>query len=263
MMLRKKHSPFPIRPRSRSGRRSRLFHVLGVVALLGLSSGVCYALIEHLREAPYLRIQRIRVAGTQTLDEPLIVTASGLTTSHNILFLDTALVAGRVEQLPYVKRCVVNRVFPDLVVIQVEERHPVATLVAYNKCFAIDKEGVVLEELSLTAPLHGPLITEIPGLDMVEVGQKIEVRPLQHALAVMEAFSKTALGKEVTVSEISARHENDIRMYCEELPFEVRWGRGHFATQARRLDLLWERMGGRLDLSEYCDLRFGRDIACK
>ncbi len=65
------------------------------------------------------------------------------------------------------------------------------------------------------------------------------------------------------VDELAVYDDNDIRMYCATLPFEIRWGRGDYDVQARRLDILWQELEGRLPCTEYLDLRFGRDLACK
>ncbi|HIJ66215.1 MAG TPA: hypothetical protein HPP77_09735 [Candidatus Hydrogenedentes bacterium] len=71
----------------------------------------------------------------------------------------------------------------------------------------------------------------------------------------------------VTVSEIAAPHEDHIRMYCDELPFEIRWGRRDFVNEAHRLDLIWRETGHmeRVDppCQEYLDLRFGNEPVCR
>lgn len=71
------------------------------------------------------------------------------------------------------------------------------------------------------------------------------------------------MAAQVNVSEISAARANEILMYCEELPFEIRWGRGDPVAQAERLDFLWNAKGGHLECAEYLDLRFDNDLVCR
>jgi len=52
-------------------------------------------------------------------------------------------------------------------------------------------------------------------------------------------------------------------MYCDELQFEIRWGRDDVVQQARNLDVLWQQRGADLPCTSYLDLRFGQDLACK
>lgn len=226
-------------------------------------SGAAYAFYEYVAESEYFRVRTICVAGAETLDGEAIAARSELTTADNILFVKADAVAARVASLPYVKSCTVARVFPGVVEIALTERKAAATLLVHNRSFAVDAEGVVLEELAASDPHPGPFITEVPGLDVVEVGQDLDLASLDKGLSVLEAFATTAMAKEVTVAEIAAHRENDVRMYCDELSFEIRWGRGDLEAQAKRLDMLWAHKGKDLDCDEYCDLRFGRDVACR
>lgn len=234
--------------------------VLVIGAVLG-SGG--YAFANYLQKSDYFFVERIRIEGLHVLDPYWVGEYSGVTTATNILFLDEAAVEARITELPYVKTCDVVRVFPNLVVINIQEREALATLLVHNRPFAIDCDGVVVEELGLHEPHPGPFISEVPGLDVVTVGQQLDAEALLEAIETLRAFGETAVASEVTLSEIAARHKNDIRMYCDELPYEIRWGRGGLTEQARRLDFLWEYKNKDLECEEYCDLRFGRDVACR
>lgn len=243
--------------------RGRVWTAFRLFTAMGILGGFGCGLATYVREGDFFRVRRIRVAGASQLDVSAIVRQSGITSSDNLLFLDNQAAARRVEENPYVNTCRVTRVLPDTVEIVIEERAPIATLLVHNRTFSISADGVVIEEIPIAVPHPGPLITDVPGLDVIEPGQKIDTPALPAAFAALSAFAQTDFSKTVTVSEVSARHENDIRMFCDELPFEIRWGRGDFTAQARRLDVLWKYKGKTLDFSEYCDLRFGRDVACR
>lgn len=155
------------------------------------------------------------------------------------------------------------REFPDTVYVTVTERMPKAAVLVDNRCYLMDGECVVLEELPIGPEHVGPLITGIPNLGSIEPGETVDKPELREAMAVWDAFSRTGMARDVNISEIAAVGINDIRMYCDELPFELRWGRGHYENQARRLDILWETKEKRLDCTEYLDLRFDKDLVCK
>jgi cell division septal protein FtsQ len=174
-----------------------------------------------------------------------------------------AAIEARVRALPYVDECQVTTVFPDTVNVEITERTAYATVLVQNRLFTIDREGRVLSELAPGERGVGPLITSLPGPPTAEPGHSLDCAPLREALAVWEAFSSSDVATVLQLSELAAIHENDIRMYCENLPYEIRWGRGVYAEQADRLDALWRAKGGRLPCSQYLDLRFGRDLVCK
>lgn len=222
-----------------------------------------YAFSRYLRESGHYCIQKISVSGIEILTPEAVIQASNVTKADNILFLDPREIAARVEKLPRVKTCAVTRIFPDVVSLSVIERDAVATLIVNNRTFEIDESGYVLEEVMPDGHYCGPLITLHPPLNLVAPGEKIDRPELIRALAVWDAFSKTSISGDIAVSELAVYNENDIRMYCDGVPFELRWGRGNSETQARRLEILWKELAGCVPCVEYLDLRFGRDLACK
>ncbi len=248
------------------GRRASLAHVgraVRFVLVFGLLWGGGYAFSRYLRESEHYRVKRIRVDGTWGLSPETVIEASSITTADNILFLNPREVAGRVESLPQVKSCSVTRIFPDVVALSIVERYPLAAIVVNNRIFEVDETGMALEEIMPGEDYYGPLITLYPPLGTIALGEPVERPGLLKGLSVWRAFSKTDMAAEVEVSELAVFNANDIRMYCDDLDFEIRWGRGGHELQAERLDILWKELAGSLPCTEYLDLRFGRDLACK
>lgn len=233
------------------------------VATFGLLCTATLGLYRYVNDSDYFRIATIQVDGAHLLKAEDIVGASGLSSEDNILFISPSAIAERVDANPYVKSCEVSRTLPDLVKISIEERYPVATLLAHNHAYEIDREMTVLRKLNSDDPNTGPLISQVTEMGAVDPGVQLKQSPLRVALQVWEAFAETEMAHEVTVSEISAAGVNEIRMYCDELPFEIRWGRDDVRQQARNLDVLWRQRGPALPCTDYLDLRFGQDLACK
>lgn len=238
----------------------RLIETLACLALIGafIGGGVYY-----LRTAPEFRVRTIRVEGANKLADETIIQLSGITNADCTLFLDSAAIRARIMKQPYVRECKVTRHFPGCVAIAIEERTALATLMVNNRLFEVDDECNVLREIEPDKPHPGPFITNADGLGYVEPGKKLDNNPVACALAVWRAFSQTAMSREVTVSEISAAQENRLCMYCNELEFEIRWGRDNFEKQARKLDIFWRSQTKPVRCKSYLDLRFGNDVACK
>ncbi len=243
----------------RSNVRTSLFSAF----MLAGCSSAALALYHYTNDSDYFRVKTIQIDGAHLLKAADIAAASGVSNEDNILLMDPGSVEARVEAIPYVKSCQVSRTLPDLVRIDIEERYPVATLLAHNHSYEIDAEMTVLRRLQNDSPNTGPLISQISDVGAVEPGVQLTQPPLRVALQIWQAFVETSMAKQVTVSEISAAGVNEIRMYCNELPFEIRWGRDDAARQARNLDVLWQQRGPDLPCTEYLDLRFGQDLACK
>jgi len=244
-------------------RDRRVVYVAQWAVCVGIVVVVVYLFYRHVEASPMFSVQWVRVEGANRVDPADVLAASGITAADNLLFFDETAARARVEAMPYVKTCRLERVFPDRVVLTLEERVAVATLLVDNHLYALDGKGVVVRELAANAAYPGPLVTNVPDVGLVEPGQQLFQESLVAALAVWEAFSGISMAQDVTVSELAALGRDEVLMYCDELSFEIRWGRGDFAAQARRLDILWQEKGETIGCEEYLDLRFGKDLVCK
>lgn len=256
-----------IRTRRHQARKRRVHlagRILGILLFALVAGGMVRAFSVYVIESPRFQVKNIRVMGANFLKEEAVINAAGIHTGDNLLMSDSERIRSQVEKVPYVRRCEVQRVYPDMViVIHVEERCPVATLLVNSRAFELDAEGMALRELELRDHPVGPLITNIPGVEVVELGQKIDNPSLKAALQVWEAFQTDPLADELNMSEISAPSPNEIATYFDEVAFEVRWGRGDFKREARNFDILWHEKGGKMPCAEYLDLRFDDDVVCR
>lgn len=228
-----------------------------VLVLLGAT------FMGYVQRSSNFRVQRVLFEGVHMLDEAYILEAADITVDDLVLSIDCEAVKARVESLPYVKHCEVKRMIPSEVLIKIVERRPNATIMVNNHLFEIDREFVVLRELSPLVLHTGPLITNLPGVFALEPGNQITIPELDQALELWEIFQTLPFSSELTLSELSAESTSSLRMFFEELPYEMRWGRSDFETQANRLAILWDEMDGLIPCEYYLDLRFDADLVCK
>lgn len=230
---------------------------------LALVSPLAYGFYRYLHESDHFRVKATPVGGARLLSDEAVIAQSGLTDGDNLFSVDVEEVRKRVEAMPCVKSCRVRRFFPDEVSISVVERVALATVLVNGRPYVIDEECVVMREVEPGENHVGPFITNVPGLSRVSIGKGLPHPELAEALGVWGAFSKISMARDVTLSEISVSQANQIRMYCDELNYEIRWKRADFAGQAWKLDVLWRSLNGQIACNDYLDLRFGNDVACK
>lgn len=254
--VRRRRTPRPERIRV-------LAYCLEAFICFAVLGSIAYAFSGYIVESERLQVKRVLIDGARVLSPEVIRDAAGITADDNLLFFSPSTVEERIRGLSYVKACTVRRAFPDTVIIDIEERASVATLLVHGQAWEIDENGTVLRRLDPLAPQTGPLITNVPGLGAIEEGQTLDNATLHAAIEVWRAFSLQPISQEVLLSEIAAPSENAISMFADGLPYEVRWGRTDFERQARLLDLLWRRKQGVLPCEEYLDLRFDNDVVCK
>jgi len=239
--------------------------------IVPLEAGFCicavglfvYAFYHYAIDSPSYRVRHIVVYGASAVTPAEVREASAVSTADNLLLLDRDAVGEKVAKMPYVRSADVQRELPNTLIITLEERIPVATLMAGRHTYLLDEEGYVLEEIDATVPPLGPLITNVPELGVVAVGDQLQQPALAEALKLWEAYAAAPIASEVTLSEISAAGPMELKMYWDETPYEVRWGRSDYATQAERLSILWMKKEGQLPCQEYLDLRFDEDLVCR
>lgn len=222
-----------------------------------------YAFSIYISEDERFRVREIRVIGANVLREQTIVQAADIRADDNVLFVENETIRGRVMSIPYIRSCDVQRVYPGTIIIRIEERVPLATLLVNNHAYEVDAEAMVLRELDPLPPHEGPLITGLPDLPAVEPGKKLENATLAKALELWQAFSLLPVAGQLTVSEIAAMAPNDLQMYCNEVPYMIRWGRSDFTRQAALFDIWWRDKATGAPCKEYLDLRFDDDLVCR
>lgn len=262
-MIRRRRRRTPAQQRARRARRRRIVRGVEAVFCLGVISAFAYFFIRYAQGSTDFTVRHVAIHGLHHLGEDAVFQQSGIARDGNVFSFDVTAVKDRVERLPYVARCDVNLLYPDTVALNVTEREPVASLMVQRRAFAIDREGVVLREYGpLEMPIE-PFITGVDGVNFVRPGDKLDEPAVQSALQLWEAFRASPISRELSVSELAALHRDDIRMYCNEVPYEIRWGREDFTRAVARLYVLWTEMDGAMGCQAYLDLRFGADVPCK
>ena len=263
MKVRRSKSRLLHRRRARRAFVRRTLKLLEIVVCVGIIGAFTYGFFKYVERSTDFQVRNVEIHGLSYLNERDVLDASGIGMDGNILFFDSEDVQARVEAMPYVKSCRVELKFPDTVALHIVEREPYATLMLNSLSYALDEEGVVLRAYAPTEMPISPFFTEVAGTHFVQEGEVLEQEHMRVAMALWRSVDASDLGDMLTVSELAVYGTDDIRMYCDELSYELRWAKGDFERQVRRLEVLWSELDGELGCSEYLDLRFDADLVCK
>lgn len=234
-----------------------------IESLLTIAAIIAVGALSYTGIASTFRVEEILFEGAFMVDEREIRDAAGITEDDVLFGLDLEGIVRRVEEIPYIKRCEVKPSYPYQVLIRVIERKAFACVHMHNRLFEIDRECVILRELTPFSLHTGPLITNLPQLTVGTPGTQIVSPELSAALSLWDSYMRLPMSEHLTLSELSAEAPTLLRMFFEELPYEIRWGRSDFEKQATRLNILWDDRQGELPCDCYLDLRFDADLVCK
>ncbi|MGO9198530.1 MAG: cell division protein FtsQ/DivIB [Acidimicrobiales bacterium] len=125
------------------GRHRRRWLIAGLVGLLVAAGG--FAVVH----SSVLGARHVEVTGSAHTPYSTIVKVAGLRGAPPLIDLSPAVIAERVEALPWVDTAVVSVAWPSTVRIRLTERTPVAVLPAGPAGWAVaDPTGRVLEDLA-------------------------------------------------------------------------------------------------------------------
>lgn len=175
--------PSTLPDRLAGGRALRGAGLLGLAALAALAVVKLAALLENSELLP-IKIVTVHGADGARVDEVLAYAA--VPVGAPLLAIETATVAARVAQHPFVARAAVRRVPPDAVVIDVELRAPVAALAA-GELYLVDRDGHVMKSARAGDGLDLPVIT---GIDAAELAGEAGREHLRGALARLDAHTR-------------------------------------------------------------------------
>lgn len=102
-------------------------------------------------------VREVHIVGHKKTKEKVIVRQIGNVWDRSLITLNTNAVQKKVEQLPWVRGAVVERVFPHTLNIYVTERQGIGRWVTLDGRYVFDKDGVVIEKIRVGAYLDLPI----------------------------------------------------------------------------------------------------------
>ena len=134
----------------------RRLRILLVIAAAVVAVGVAFLVID----SPLLDVDRVQVEGAAHLSAAQIRAATGVKNGAPLLFVDTATVRHRLEQLPWVRARAVQRVYPATVRVTVTEYQPAVFVRSGASVVLIASNGHTIAHVA-----HAPAgVKEIRGV---------------------------------------------------------------------------------------------------
>lgn len=183
-------------------------------------------------ESGYFEPTTVRVRGNQLVSHEAIIEAAGLSepSSVNVVELDVAAMASRIEALPWIATATVEKRLPDTVEITVTERELLG-VVREDALYRVDVEGAVIERWSPEHGVPGPLVS---GTGLVADGAVARARVLE-GFGIISLYEAMGLDRWAALSEVHWDEHLGWSVFSHET--EVRLGHDRFAE---RLERLWQ-----------------------
>lgn len=234
-------------------RKKRSFSVFG----LGLFLLFCLSLsLYFFLNSAFFNVREIEVSGCQTIDQKQIVQLSGLILGTNLMQINADEAIRKIALHPVIKSVRIHRRIPHTILIEVEERTPVALVVGADSYLAVDNEGIYLRKgEDLLNELTLPVISGLTIPENISPGANVTTDGLTAALALLKQMDESFLKN---VAEIKASSPYSLTFNMLQ-GVEVRFGEPEDVERKLRLlqELLFDNGQVINDQTvEYIDLRY-------
>lgn len=201
---------------------------------------------NHLSNPQTLPVNKIRVHGAfVNIDEAMLHRAVNDVVAGGYFNVDVERVREVVEQLPWVKKASVRRVWPDTLSVSVVEQKPVAISKAAG---LINSNGDVFKPLTNFESSLLPVFDGDSNLNKLMLSQIHEMNKLL-----------ASIKRKITYIKIDARHAVELRL---DNGLKVVLGRGDTLNRLERLLRIYQKvLANRINDIDVIDLRYTNGMA--
>ena len=229
--------------------------------MLPIAVGFIVLLVYAMQWRSQLVVERIIVDGARHLQAKEIVALSGIQPQSLIVRIDQHEIEHKILQHPLIKSVKVESQLPDAMRITVVEREPFA-VVSGKPLLYVDSEGVLLPRLP-AMQFDLPLISGVPGIDTVKLGQLVPKPEIVLAISVLK--QSQAVGWYHAISEIKVGNDGQIMLFAMDSGVPIFIGKDDVANKLQRLQSFWKNYvkDGTASQLKYLDLRFEGQVVVK
>jgi cell division protein FtsQ len=235
-----------LRPRKKWGERGegrfqkilkKAIRVAFKILLLFIFFFIGHHVYLHLLEDPFFRVRECEVEGNRKIPKETILSLVELERMPNLFTLRLREAAKRLESHPWVEQVNVRKVFPNKILIQIEERKPIAIL-QLEELYYIDHEGVIFSPIGDRDPYNYPILTGLTRQFLEK--DPAEARHLiMKALDFLRIVDKEKVFPPEEISEIHMEETFGIQYFTKTEGVKVRMGWEQFGEKLRRLSIIW------------------------
>ena len=202
-----------------------------LLATAALSSLFIYA-YNVIISRPYFEIKEISVRGLKELTEKEVLASAEIKPAQNLLAINTDAVIRRVATNQWVKNVYIGRELPNKLVLEVQERSPLALVKQGNDFYLMDGEGYVFKKLGKGDEVDLPILTGFNVQDKTKSTLFLSTLNLLKAISGSSRYAY--LG---TISEI---HIDDIfgLSLISGTGLYLKLGTGGFESKMKKLTLV-------------------------
>ncbi|MFH1826679.1 MAG: FtsQ-type POTRA domain-containing protein [bacterium] len=231
-------------------KRSRLWSFLFVLI-------VAAGLVAYILSLPVWQINNVVVNGAQMLSADEIRSLAGVPLSENLFYTSLKRSRNNLEKISAIKKIHFFRIPPGTVLINIEERQPIATIVFSQKSVVIDEAGYILNQ-NPSISFNVPNLADLPVISGLGEGQALSEGKVSPKVAEIVAEIVVKLARFLGAERIQLQLGNlqNINFLLDDL-LRVKIGDDQQMKKKMQVfEALLPQVAGKWSNVAYIDVRF-------
>lgn len=209
------------------------FHLLLVSFFLFMG----HRIYVHLLADPFFRVREVEIEGYRKISKDTLLSLVTVEGMPNLFTLRLREVAKRLESHPWIDHVKVRKVFPNKILIHVEERKPIAIL-QLDEFYYIDHKGVIFSRVGDRDEYNFPFLTGLTR-DVFEKDPAEANRLITKAIELLRIADRERASPLEEISEVHMEKTSGLYCFTQTEGLEVRLGWDQFGEKLKRLSLIW------------------------
>jgi cell division protein FtsQ len=198
---------------------------------------VSHWIYAHLLGDPYFRVREVEVEGGRKIPKETLLSLTVIEGMPNLFSVKLKEVVKRLESHPWIEQVRVRKVFPNKILIQIEEKKPMA-IIQLEELYYIDTNGEIFSPVGDRDEYNYPYLTGLTRRVLEK--DKVEAKRLiTKALEILRIVGQEKLPPLEEISEIHMEKALGIHCFTKAEGVEVKMGWEDFGEKLRKLSLIW------------------------
>jgi cell division protein FtsQ len=205
--------------------------------LLSFFLFVGHSVYVHLLGDPYFRVREVEVVGGRKISKEALRSLTVVEGMPNLFSVKLKEVVKRLESHPWIEQVRVRKVFPNKILVQIEERKPMA-IIQLEELYYIDTGGEIFSPVGERDEYNYPYLTGLTRR-VLEKDPVEAKRLITKALELLRIVSQEKLPPLEELSEIHVEKAFGIHCFTKTEGVQVKMGWEDFGEKLKRLSLIW------------------------
>lgn len=239
-------------------RRKKLFLMIFLACFLLTGLGFTGKHLYHqLSQWDFFQITAVRINGNLMTSKEQIAALSRVDIHSNLLALDVSQIRALLESHPWIAKAEIIRDWPNMLLINLKEKSPVALINRSSGLFYLDNTGHMIAAAAPSQELDFPVITGLENFVFSAAHPGRIPAPLLDVFDLLKLANRNnPILPEQSISEIHVTANGELILYLLDRPFPIYLGTdGKISTRYYRLVKVLKNLYKTREFSEVSYIR--------